>query len=85
MRLLVIEYDNEDVLALDVMSPGGGGPSMTKGDERTATGPHRSAGAGLGLSTARRIADVHEASIAVDSEPGRGTRVVVSFPLEEEK
>ncbi|MEJ2218177.1 MAG: HAMP domain-containing sensor histidine kinase [Gemmatimonadota bacterium] len=45
---------------------------------------HRSAGAGLGLSIARWIADVHDASIAIDSEPGRGTRVVVSFPLEEE-
>ncbi|MEJ2679203.1 MAG: HAMP domain-containing sensor histidine kinase [Gemmatimonadota bacterium] len=43
-----------------------------------------SPGAGLGLSIARWIADVHGASIALDSEPGRGTRAVVSFPLEEE-
>ena len=44
----------------------------------------RSGGAGLGLSIARWIADVHGASITLDSEPGRGTRVVVGFPLEED-
>jgi signal transduction histidine kinase len=44
----------------------------------------RAAGAGLGLSIARWIADVHRASIAIDSGPGRGTVVAVTFPLESE-
>ncbi len=41
-----------------------------------------SEGAGLGLSIARWIADEHGATIAIDSEPGRGTRVVVQFLAE---
>ena len=36
-------------------------------------------GAGLGLSIAKWIADVHDARIALTSEPGRGTRVTVRF------
>lgn len=41
----------------------------------------RAQGAGLGLSIARWIAHVHHATIAIDSEPGRGTVVAVTFPL----
>ena len=37
-------------------------------------------GAGLGLSIARRIAEEHQARIALASEVGRGTRVAVTFP-----
>jgi len=37
-------------------------------------------GAGLGLSIARRIAEEHHARIAVHSEPGKGTRVTLTFP-----
>ena len=37
-------------------------------------------GAGLGLAIARWIADAHGALIALQSEPGKGTRVRVSFP-----
>ncbi len=39
----------------------------------------RQAGAGLGLSIARWIADLHGATIAIDSAPGSGTRVRVLF------
>ncbi|HEX5419269.1 MAG TPA: ATP-binding protein, partial [Gammaproteobacteria bacterium] len=41
----------------------------------------RATGAGLGLSIARWIAQVHHATIAIDSELGRGTSVAVVFPL----
>jgi signal transduction histidine kinase len=40
----------------------------------------RSEGAGLGLSIARWIAEVHHAEISLDSTPGHGTRVEVVFP-----
>lgn len=40
-----------------------------------------SAGAGLGLSIAQWIATAHGARIAVDSMPGVGTAVTVTFPL----
>jgi signal transduction histidine kinase len=38
-------------------------------------------GTGLGLSIARWIAEQHGADICLSSEPGRGTRVLVRFPL----
>jgi len=37
-------------------------------------------GAGLGLPLTHRILDLHQASLAIDSTPGVGTRVEVSFP-----
>ncbi len=41
----------------------------------------RSGGTGLGLPLTRRIIRVHGGDIQIDSEPGRGTRFVVSLPL----
>ena len=41
---------------------------------------HEADGAGLGLAIAQWIADAHGARIAVDSQPGNGTRVTLSFP-----
>jgi len=40
----------------------------------------RSDGAGLGLSIASWIAREHGATISLKSEPGKGTKVVVTFP-----
>jgi signal transduction histidine kinase len=47
---------------------------------RGDTARGRTEGAGLGLSIASWIAREHGADIAVSSEPGKGTRVVVTFP-----
>jgi signal transduction histidine kinase len=47
---------------------------------RGETARSRTDGAGLGLSIARWIAREHGAEISLTSEPGRGTRVVVTFP-----
>jgi signal transduction histidine kinase len=38
-------------------------------------------GAGLGLAIAQWIASVHGARIDIASQPGRGTRVTINFPL----
>ncbi len=37
-------------------------------------------GKGLGLAIVKRIVELHEGAVAVESEPGRGTRVRVSLP-----
>ena len=47
---------------------------------RGETARSRTDGAGLGLSIASWIAQEHGANISLTSEPGKGTRVVVTFP-----
>jgi signal transduction histidine kinase len=39
-----------------------------------------SEGAGLGLPICKRIAELHGAKLAIDSEPGKGTVCRISFP-----
>jgi signal transduction histidine kinase len=51
------------------------------GVEPTANATHDSSqGAGLGLAIAQWIAEQHAGSIRIDSQAGRGTRVVVQLP-----
>ena len=40
----------------------------------------KTAGAGLGLSLVRHITDAHNATIRVESEPGKGSTFSVLFP-----
>jgi signal transduction histidine kinase len=47
-----------------------------------ATGPRRGGGYGIGLPMVRRLAEVMGATIDVDSTPGKGTVVLVSFPID---
>ena len=37
-------------------------------------------GTGLGLSITKSIVESHGGTVAVQSEPGRGTRITLSFP-----
>ena len=40
----------------------------------------KAGGTGLGLSIVKHSARLHNADIRIDSEPGKGTRIEVSFP-----
>lgn len=44
------------------------------------TAAHAADGSGLGLSIVREIARVHRAHVSIDTTPGGGTTIVVSFP-----
>ena len=41
----------------------------------------KTGGYGLGLSLCKKIIDAHGGKIAIESEPGEGTTVVLSFPV----
>jgi two-component system sensor histidine kinase ResE len=50
-----------------------------RADAARVTDTH--AGAGLGLSIVKAIVEAHQATIEVVSEVGRGTTIIVSFPV----
>jgi len=47
-------------------------------------GPHRTDGAGLGLSIARAIAEAHGGRLQVESELGAGTTFTIEVPVDQE-
>lgn len=63
------------------------GPGIAASDPEAATERYwradhqRSDGAGLGLSIVRRIMEVHQGELIVQSRAGEGTRIALRFPL----
>lgn len=49
---------------------------------RGSTASADSEGAGIGLAVVQRIAELHFGSVHVESEVGRGTKFIISLPLE---
>ncbi|KQU56887.1 hypothetical protein ASG66_21010 [Bacillus sp. Leaf406] len=49
-----------------------------RGDQARSRGVE---GTGLGLSIAKWITDIHSGSIKIESRPGKGTTIILSFPI----
>ncbi len=85
-RVHVAAHRNDEHISVSVADNGSGieAAHLPRVFERFFRGDSahgRGRGAGLGLSIARWIVEVHHATIAIDSAPGRGTVVAVTFPL----
>jgi len=74
-----------DAIAFKIGDHGPGIPAELKErifgrfESHTLGSQHR--GAGLGLSIVRSLMELHGGSIAIDSEPGKGTLVTCVFPI----
>jgi signal transduction histidine kinase len=82
-RLVFQVSRQNDAVAVAVTDTGQGIPAERRARvfEPFYSGkPH---GTGLGLTIAERIVVAHGGRIEIDSEPGRGTRVTLLFPLED--
>jgi signal transduction histidine kinase len=72
------------MMAFAVQDRGVGIPKEEQGrvferfESRSQGSKHR--GAGLGLSIVKSLVELHGGVMALESEPGRGTRVTVRFP-----
>lgn len=74
----------EDSVVLTVIDTGPGIPKSQQVaifDEYWQAPATRHAGAGLGLAITRRLVRMHGGSIALTSEPGRGSRFMVRLPI----
>ena len=67
-------------VVLEVIDNGAGMDERTRGRMFQAFFSTRAGGSGLGLPTVRKIVEAHGGTITCDSEPGRGTRFMISLP-----
>jgi signal transduction histidine kinase len=57
---------------------------MTPGEIARAFDPFyttREKGSGLGLAIVRKIVELHDGRVSIDSSPNKGTTVVVDLPV----
>lgn len=75
------EEDRRRVVRLEVIDTG---PGMTQEVLARIFEPYfttKPGGSGLGLPTSRRLIEAHGGHLDVQSEPGRGTRFVITLPV----
>jgi signal transduction histidine kinase/ActR/RegA family two-component response regulator len=72
-----------DYVRLSVQDDGRGmdAPTLTRIFEPYFSGREPRRGAGLGLTTVKRILAAHEGAAIPQSQPGQGTRIDIYFPL----
>jgi signal transduction histidine kinase len=68
-------------VALDLIDTGTGMDAKTAGQVFQTFFSTKRGGSGLGLPTAKKIVEGHGGSIAVESEPGRGTIFTIELPV----
>ncbi|MBC8232461.1 HAMP domain-containing protein [bacterium] len=73
-----------DCLKITVQDSGHGMSEKTQRDMFTPYFTTKEKGTGLGLAIVQQIVQEHEGSIAVESQEGIGTKIVLSFPLRNE-
>ena len=79
-ELIVQACGENGGVRLDLIDTGTG---MTEEQRAKAFRPFfttKPGGSGLGLATTRRIVEAHDGAIAVESEPGRGTKFTLRLP-----
>jgi signal transduction histidine kinase len=81
-RLSLEVVRKNGAVALAVTDTGPGIPSERRGRVFEPFYTGKPNGTGLGLTIAERIVAAHGGRIEIDSEPGRGTRVTLLFPLD---
>ncbi|WP_145217604.1 sensor histidine kinase [Gimesia alba] len=74
-------YHKNGMVYLDLIDNGKGIDEKVKSRMFDAFFSTKSGGSGLGLPTVKKIIDAHHGTIECESEPGRGTRFTISFPV----
>lgn len=80
-QLVVRTYAIGDRVALDLIDTGVGMDARTCSQIFDAFFSTKPGGSGLGLPIARKIIEAHDGQIAVQSEPGRGTKFTIRLPV----
>ncbi len=80
-QLVVRTYSTRGGVALELIDNGPGMEDSTVMHMFEPFYSTKAGGSGLGLPTARKIIEAHGGGITVQSEPGRGTRFVLAFPV----
>jgi PAS domain S-box-containing protein len=81
-ELRVTYQESADAVELTVADAGSGIAPELLGKLFRPFVTTKVSGTGLGLSLCRKIVEAHRGTIAISSEPGRGTRVQLRFPKE---
>lgn len=80
-ELLVRTYEFRGGVGLDLIDTGCGMDQQTAINMFDTFFSTKQGGSGLGLPTARKIIEAHGGRIDVQSEPGRGTKFTLQFPV----
>ena len=84
-RINIICTVDEDNLKLSISDTGCGISAKDMGNIFEPYFTRKQTGTGLGLMIVERIVREHGAELAVESEPGKGTVFIISFPLHSQR